>query len=233
MVIVEVRKMLADLEAVSRAARSSGTGKLGELRLGIRIPPIGEPLRTLLGTWRSNHSEVSLSLQEMTDHDLHLAIESRRLDVALVAGYGDWSNVTAEALYHERILVAFPAEHPSLRERTISWSALRSEIVLVQEWADSHDTREFYSSLLGLGVQFSTHSASKQSILGLVGAGFGITLVMEGQAQVKFPGVVFRQIDEPDAITQVLLAWAADAEDALIGSFVAFMRDEARLRKLF
>jgi DNA-binding transcriptional LysR family regulator len=78
-VVVEARRTLADLDALTQAARCNGLGKAGEFQLGVRIPPIGEPLRGLLARWHSYHPSVGLTLHEMTDHELHLAIETRRL----------------------------------------------------------------------------------------------------------------------------------------------------------
>jgi DNA-binding transcriptional LysR family regulator len=232
-VMVEVRRMLAALEAVTKAARCNGVGKAGEFRLGVRMPPVGEPLRTLLARWHSDHPRVALTLYEMSDHDLYTAIEARRLDVALLAGYGAWPNVVTEPLYCERLFAALPIDHPLSDRETVDWSALRNETVLVQDWADSHATREFYASLLGIGVPFHPHPAGKQSVFGLIAAGFGITLATESQSQVLFPGVVFRPIAENNACVQVKLAWAADSEDAVVGRFIAFMRDAARSQGAF
>jgi DNA-binding transcriptional LysR family regulator len=229
-VVVEIRKMLADLESVTKAARRNGAGKVGVLRLGVRMPPIGEPLRTLLSRWRTHHPGVVLTLCELTDHELCTAIESRRLDVALVAGYGTWPNVVSEPLYSERLFAAFPSGHPLATKTSVGWHELRTETILVQEWPESHATREYYASLIGIGAPFFEHPASKQSVLALVGAGFGITLATESQTQVQLPGVAFRPVAENNAHINVMMAWAADAEDAVVGRFISFMRDEARSR---
>jgi hypothetical protein len=61
----------------------------------------------------------------------------------------------------------------------------------VQGWDESQSAREFYASFLGSGANYQAHAASKQSVLALVGAGFGMTLVTKSQAEVRFPGVVF------------------------------------------
>jgi DNA-binding transcriptional LysR family regulator len=188
-VLVEVRRMFADLEAITEAARSNGIGKAGEFRLGVRMPPVGEPLRTMLAKWHHDHPQVALTLCEMTDHELYTAIEGRQLDVALLAGYGDWPNVETELLYRERLFVALPVGHSLSGSDSVGWSELRDQAILVQDWAHSHATREFYASLLGIGVRFRSHPAGKQSIFALVAAGFGITLATESQSQVVFPGV--------------------------------------------
>ncbi len=226
--MVEIRRMLADLESVINTARSNGIGKAGEFRLGVRMPPVGEPLRSLLAKWHRDHPKVALTLSEMSDHELYTAVEGRQLDVALLAGYGEWPNVATESLYWERLFVALPHNHSLSSAAAVEWSDLREEVVLVQDWAHSHATREFYASLLGIGVPFRTHSAGKQSVFALVAAEFGITLATESQSQVTFPGVMFRLIAESNAYVEVKLAWAPASEDAVVGRFIAFMRDEAR-----
>jgi DNA-binding transcriptional LysR family regulator len=91
----------------------------------------------------------------------------------------------------------------------------------------------FFASFLGTGAHFSSHPASKQSIMALVGAGLGVTLAVKSQSEVTFPGVVYRPIREDNAFVQVELAWLPTSQDAAVGRFVAFLRDEARSRGLF
>jgi DNA-binding transcriptional LysR family regulator len=227
-VTVEIRRMLADLESVTKAARCNGAGKAGGFRLGVRMPPVGEPLRSLLARWHKEHPLVALTLWEMSDHDLYTAIEARQLDVALVAGYSEWPNVVSEPLYDERLFAAMPLAHPLSKRVKVDWRALRAEAILVQDWPHSHATRDFYASLIGIGVPFRTHPAGKQSLFGLVAAGFGITLATESQAQVTFPGVVFKPIAERNAHVEISLAWVPEAEDAVVGRFISFIRDEAK-----
>jgi hypothetical protein len=109
---------------------------------------------------------------------------------------------------------------------------LRDQTFLVQGWDESQSAREFYTSFLGSGVNYQAHAASKQSVLALVGAGFGMTLVTKSQAEVRFPGVIYKPIAEKNARLEVQLVWAAQNEEAIVGLFVAFMRDEARSRRL-
>ncbi len=109
---------------------------------------------------------------------------------------------------------------------------MRDQTLLTQGWDGSHSAREFYASLLGNSVSFSSHAASKQSVMALVGAGFGITLAGQSQAEVVFPGVVYKPIREDDAWLQVELAWLPRREDPAVGRFIAFMRDEAQSRRL-
>jgi len=76
-VMIEVRRVLADLDAIAKAARTNGAGKHGEFRLGLRIPPVGDRLRTLLRKWRLEHPDVSITICELPDHELCNAVLRR------------------------------------------------------------------------------------------------------------------------------------------------------------
>jgi DNA-binding transcriptional LysR family regulator len=144
-----------------------------------------------------------------------------------------WPDAVTAPLYRERIVAAIPCEHPLSEHDAVDWKSLRRETFLVQAWDNSHSAREFYSSFMGCGVRFESHAGSKQCVFALVAAGFGITLATTSQAEVVFPGVVYRPIREENAWVQVELVWCPEAEDPAVGRFVAFMRDEARSRQLF
>jgi DNA-binding transcriptional LysR family regulator len=231
-VLLRVRRALAELDAVKHSGTQNGSGGVGEIQLGVRLPPIGEPIASLLSSWRQRYPNVALTVSEMSDRDLAAALEERRLDVALMVSHAVWPHATSVPLYRDRLLAALPAEHPLAERPTVDWDALRDEIFLVQGWDESQVARELYASLLGSGVRFHSHAASKQSVFALVSAGFGITLATASQSEVAFPGVAYKAIEDPGASILVVLAWLPELEDATVGRFVAFLRDEARSRRL-
>jgi len=210
----------------------NGSGSVGEIRVGVRMPPIGEPLRSLLSDWRKQQPDALLTISEMNEREIASALRERRLDVALVTSHTVWARAAAVPIYRERLLAAIPLAHALAERDSVDWALLRDETILVQGWDESQSAREFYASFLGSGARFHAHAASKQSIFALVATGFGITLATQSQAEVAFPGVIFRPISDPDAWVQVELAWSPDIEDATVGRFVSFMRDEARSRRL-
>jgi DNA-binding transcriptional LysR family regulator len=228
LIMIHVDRALDDLEHLVRAGQQSGKGLVGSIRLGVRLPPIGEPLRTLLAAWRGESPQVSLNLHETNDQELRAAMFEHRLDVAIIPEHSLWPGVVSNPIFTERLFAAFSTNHRLHSRRALTWALLREETVLVEEWAGSHTTLEFYASLIGSGAQFVTHSASKQSVLALVAAGFGVTLVTASQAMVLVPGVAFAPIEETNAFLRTHVAWTPEREEPALGRFVAFLRDEAR-----
>lgn len=226
------RRAVAELDAIKLTGMQNGTGAVGEVRLGVRIPPIGERMRSLLAAWRQHCADVLLTVAEMNERDLAIALDERRLDAALAPARMVPRRAAAIPVHRERLLAAVPSGHRLARRKALGWSELSRQTILVQGWEESQAERDWLSPMLGDGAAFRSHAASRQSLLALVGAGFGIAFVTESQAETAVPGVALRPIDEPDAVLQLELAWMPEAEEPAVGRFIAFIRDEARLRGL-
>lgn len=224
-VVDQIRRAVAELMAVVDAARANGVGRDGEIRVGTRMPLTAGPLLEILSAWRQVHPGILLRLFEMNDDELRSAIAERRVEAAFVVGHALWPGSTHCHVLRERIWAAFPTGHFLAEAGAVTWKTLRSERLLTQGWNDSQTAREFFASLLGSGTDFVSHGTSKQSIFALVSAGYGITLAVESQSILAWPGVVFRQVCEPDAYVDVSLVWLPQREDAAAGLFVAFVRD--------
>ena len=230
--MVHVRRVLADFNALIVSGQSAGLGNIGRLRLGVRLPTVGEPIQGLLNTWRGQNPDVDVNIFEMNERDILTAIEERRLDLAFMTRQTLWPRAVAIPVYKERLLAALPKGHKLARRKALTWEMMKDDIFLVQGWEESQTAREYYASFMGSGIRFATHAASKQSVLVSVGAGYGITLSHQSQAHVRIPGVMFRHIREENAELEILLAWAPENEEAVVGRFVAFMRELSASRRL-
>jgi len=231
-VMPHVRRALAEMEAVKLSGMRIGSGLVGEVRLGLQLPPVGEQLVSLLGTWRKTHPGVTLTVAEMGDGDLAGAVEARQLDVAVTPRHGVWKQAASMPLYRDQLLVALPEVHPLCAGPTVSRDDLQRENILIQDWEDSQAGREFYAFVLAAGTNIRAHAASKPSIFALVRAGFGIAFATSAQAKTPVPGVIFKAIDDPGATVEMVLAWNAGLEDPVVGRFVACLRDDACSRRL-
>jgi len=231
-VLLHVRRALAEIEAVRSAGSRNGSGSIGVIRFGLSIAPTGEPLNSLLAAWHKGHPEVLLSIAELSCREICSALEGRRLDAALLPSFMLWPHAAALPVYQERLVVALRVEHPLSARSALDWASLVDETILVQGWAGNEAQREFFGSLLGSDVQFQSHAASRQSLLALVSAGFGVAIIPLSQSQAFCPGLIFKPIDEPNARCRIDLAWMPETEEPVVGRFIAFVRDEARARHL-
>ena len=168
-VMVHVRRVLAELDLVKRAGIENGSGNAGQIRLGVRLPPIGEPLVPLLKSWREAHPNVALTVAEMNDRDLGVTLEERRLDVAMTSRNAGWPHATSLPIHRDQLVAALPLGHSLANRTTVTWDELGNETCLVQGWDESQVARDLYASLIGGRTKFQMLPASKQAVFALVG----------------------------------------------------------------
>jgi len=231
-VVRQARKVQSEIEIIKAIGHKNGSGASGEVRLGIRIPLVGEPIRPLLQAWQLSHPTIDLSITELSDSDMAGAIISRNLDVVFVQSFSLWPHADEFPIYKEQFYAALPEGHALQENSSVTWTSFANETVLIQGWDGSHSQRGFFHDLMASGARFHRHKASQLSTLGLVGAGFGLAIVPRNVAELTIPGVVFRPIGEQTASFHVHLAWSRQADSPAIGRFIAFMRDESRARGL-
>lgn len=232
-VLMHARRVVAEFEAVKFAGKENGAGAIGEVRLGVRMPPIGNAMGTLLSEWRKKSSRVALAVYEMNDRDLTIALEERQLDVLLAPGFVLPGRVVSLPVYRERLFAAVPMDHMlAALPAPVTWPALSCETVLVQGWDESQAERDLLAPLLGAQACFRSHAVSRQSLLALVAAGYGVAFATESQAASGLAGVVFRPVVEEDAVLRLDLAWLPETEEPAVGRFVAFIRDAVGSRGL-
>lgn len=227
-VLVHVRRALFDLNAIISAGERNAQGQEGRINLGIRLPIMGSPLREMLERWRQANPGIVLTVHELSESDMVTAIDRRHIDIALLPKPMVWPRAMTIPIYRHRLVVALPRSHDLAQQKTLRWQDLRTQTVLVQGWDGSQTMRKVYAALLGNADNIVTHGVSKQTILALVAAGYGLALVTRAQAYGRVPGVVFRHIAEDNAEIEIQLAWAPENEETAVGRFIAFMRDESR-----
>src|SRR6202012_142876 len=148
-VLNHARRVLAYFRALREAGSVSALGESGELRLGVRLALVGEPVSGMLAVWHARLPNGDLRVHELDDRDLIIGIEARRLDVAFMTKHTIWPRAVAEPLYQEALLVALPTRHRLARRPGLKWATLREETFLVQGWGESQTAREYYSSFFG------------------------------------------------------------------------------------
>ena len=93
--------------------------------------------------------------------------------------------------------------------------------------------RQFTFAWANSGSALFARPASKRvGVQVVLSSAFINGLAAASLAALAPPGVVFKTIDDPDATVQIVMAWLPELEDATVGRFVAFLRDQSRSRQL-
>jgi len=217
--------MLLD-QAVDRADRH-GRAESGLLTLGFFPSLMSGRLKEALQRLRLQSPGVLLETIEGSPVDQLEWLRARRIDAGIMAGGYEASDLERLLLWEERIFVALPYDHRLADAQTISWQDLRSEHWLVRSFESGAVVYNFLIARLATDGHFpasTLHLTSRENILGLVGAGFGVTIVPETLTGLPFPGVAFQPIVGDGARLPISVAWLGANDNPALRRFLNLLR---------
>jgi LysR family hydrogen peroxide-inducible transcriptional activator len=133
-------------------------------------------------------------------------LRARKLDAVLLATEVDGPDLASRPLFDERFVAALPPDHPLAKRETVAEVDLASDILVM---ADGHCLRDQTLEACGSrgAVDGALRAASLATLLNMVAAGYGTTLVpglAAGAAEDM--GIVLRPLAAHTSRT-VRIAW--------------------------
>ncbi len=174
----EALAQTAQMEAVARAARDP---LVGPLKLGV-IPTLAPYLMPMiLKPLRLAYPGLAIELWEDQTRALIEGLRNHRLDAALLATAADAPEITEIALFDEPLLAALPSTHKLVHARAVSEKSLAGELLVL---ANGHCLSNQALAACGAkpgqarsALQSSMQAATLETLVNLVAAGYGATLV--------------------------------------------------------
>lgn len=229
------RASVAEADAMVELARSYRDPLAGPLRVGA-IPTLSPYLMPLiLAPLRRDVPQMRLVLSEQVTEVLLQRLAHRELDVVLLATPVDDPALQSRALFDEPFWLAHPRDSELYTRDEISQRDLDELQLLLL--ADGHclaqqvmeachmETRAAAGEMADLGA------ASLETLLQLVGAGFGSTLIPALAVRggwMTDTGVIARRLSLPNTWRRISVVWRrsfprAQAIEALIGVILAHL----------
>ena len=180
-VVDRARQMMAEADAIKQIAESHKDPLAGPLRIGAipTLSPYIMPL--LLRAIRSTHSQMRLVISEEQTERLLERLHNHQIDVALLATEEDTNEFDSIPLFHEPFWVAYHRKHAFYEREAITAKDLKNDEVLLL--AKGHcladQAREIcqLKDHMATGQMADLRASSLETLIQLVGAGYGITLV--------------------------------------------------------
>lgn len=171
------------MESVARAARDP---LVGPLKLGV-IPTLAPYLMPLiLKPLREKFPGLTIELWEDQTRALIDALRNHRLDAVLLATADEAPEITEIALFDEPLLAALPPRHPLAARREVTEESLKDELLVL---AEGHCLANQALAACGTrhgpraGLHGSLQAATLDTLVNLVAAGYGTTLIPALAAQ--------------------------------------------------
>lgn len=172
-------RILNELNSAQRLVTDRGQRPGGTVKMGF-LPTIAPyVISQLFAKCRSEHPSVEVQVIEDVTDNLVRRVDSGEIDFAIISTCRPAAGVHLEQLGEETLVVALSAGHPLARLKRINWKVLRKESVLILH--ESHClSRQIQRSCLEHRVRQSRLGILQlPTLLAMVAAGLGISLVPE------------------------------------------------------
>lgn len=226
----EAQHILAQVREAKRTAQRAYRGEVGRLVIGYISSSTHDLLPIMLRVYRERFPDVEVALRELTTQEQLRALEEEYIQVGLLRLPISAPMVNIEVVRREPIVCVLPARHPLAMREQIDVSLLANEPFVLQS---SQRGAGYYVQLMKLCLAsgFSPNVIQEvteiHTIVSLVAAGMGVSLVPLSARDIRSQGVVYRELEGTATLTEMAVAWPRHSSSAIVQNFLTVARETA------
>ena len=197
-------------EAGARAARLHH-GETGELRLGFTSSaPFISAVSETLSSFRRLYPDVHIQTREINTREQITPLNEGSLDLSLMRNTPLPDTLAWQRILREPLLAMIHRDHPLAAKPVVSLTELAQEPFV---FFDPHVGTGLYDDILGLMRRYGLAPVIAQevgeamTIIGLVAAGLGVSILPASFRRVQLSEMRWVPIAEPDAVSEMWLVW--------------------------
>lgn len=223
-----VREILRQTDEAAQEARRADRGELGTLRLGYVQSAIYEAVPRLVERFRTACPDVRVEVQAMTTLRQIDGLRSNELDAGLLRPQQPSDDLlgglTTRVLTRGTWQAVLPAAHPLAGSPHVALAALAAEPFVLyarEEGSTGRDTILAHCARAGFAPRVVQEATDAQTIVALVAAKLGVSLLL-GPTPPVDPGlVVCRPLDGYLPSWELTLAWSDANPSSVLARFLA------------
>ncbi len=214
----ESRGILRDLDLTYKAARGIATGKVGRLRLGVGISTVHSLVPRALLKFHQAHPGIEIEIADRSTPSQVEAIIAGRLDLGFVRLPVVHPQVAVQKVLRESLAIATSRKFSGVA--TIP--ALREQPFIV---IDRRVSATYYDHCIrlcdaaGFTPRIVYEASDMFTLLNLVSAGIGVSLVPSAARAMHVAGVRFAPVRSRRAEWDIGIIWNKRLESQIIREF--------------
>ncbi|MFP5392080.1 MAG: LysR family transcriptional regulator [Gammaproteobacteria bacterium] len=224
----EAADLLARMRQTIDTIRQIDRGEVGRLRVGIVGSAMWGPIPTMLEQFQTQYPRVTWTLHELGPNAQLEALRARQIDV------GFWreprmpeeelknSSLRQDLCFRENVVVAVNEQHPLAKEPHVELTDIANEPMLTLSLDKSSFPRYLIQCCVEAGFEPTVFQEANepQTLLAMVGAGLGVTLMPETTSRVAWPGVVFLPIRTRPPSANLYITYTSQDDAPVVRAFL-------------
>lgn len=225
----QARDILARQQKFLSSAAELARGHSGQLRIGVAgavalVPSFAVAVRA----FRQRFPDVEISLDQSNTPALSKALHDRSIDAAIVRPpVPNREGLIVQSLINERTLIALPRSHALSKQACLTLDQIAQDelIIFPRDLGPG-----FYDAILaaceqaGFTPKLGQKAPQIASMVSMVSADLGVSIVPESLGQIAAEGVTFHQILGAQPVAQIAIATRSAHRSALLTHFISVLR---------
>lgn len=216
--------LLRDYTRATDTARRIAEGKSGRLRIAYMAFAAPKLMPVAVARFQREHPDVDITLRYIGTQRQKVSISHGEIDVGYMIGPFDHSDYACLLVKSEPLYAVMPHNHPLTRKFEITPQDIcRHDLILgdLSEWEFYRwRLNELFSSQ-GLQFHIKQEASNALALIGLVAAGFGITVFPESLAETLAGPVTIHKIAHDDFKVETVLVWNRLNRSRIVSDFVS------------
>jgi DNA-binding transcriptional LysR family regulator len=227
----EALRTLAQAESAINTAKRAAKGELGKLSIGFSGSATFPFLPELVRSYKAQYPGVKLTLQELTPQQQEDALDKGLIDIAFTRTLTAERSKTllSRSLYRDPMLAVLPASKKVTTKRVRIADLANERFVLFHREGASglFDTIVGMCNNAGFSPRIEYEVDRVQTVLSLVEAEEGVSIVPACVRKLWSNGVRFYRLQPDDVRVELVAAWRKETPSVVLRSFVDLVNARA------
>jgi DNA-binding transcriptional LysR family regulator len=218
----EARAILSRVETGMLRARAAADGQVGRLVIGFVDNVLWSTLPQLLREFRTQRPMIELVLKPMDRTAQAEALRASTIDIGILPSPPPNQGIQTSLLIGAPLLAAVPESHFLAGRPHLPLEALAEEpFVLFPPTMRSRILELIVAACAqaGFSPRIAQEAEQLHTLLALVSAGLGVTLVPDWVAGAHPSGISYARIEDRTPPYELLLAWRSDVINPAVAAF--------------
>ena len=220
---VEAQQILERVSLARHKTIQASRGELGQLTIAFVSSAMYSILPAWLIKFRQQYPGVKLILKEATGLEQIEGLLSHRIDIGFIHPPILHKEIVSSLVWQEPWLLAVPEKHGLSAHEKVSIENLAEEDFILVERAlatEMHDNILRFCSQAGFSPNIVQTAEQLQTILGLVAAQMGISILPSAVQKLQRAGVCYRPFVEQTPYTELIMIQRNEDAAAALNNFV-------------
>ncbi|MEK3714494.1 LysR substrate-binding domain-containing protein [Paenibacillus sp. FSL R7-0333] len=224
----EASRILSQLERSIQTVRLASQGIIGHLNIAFIGSAEGGIMVDVLKIFRQRFPQIQLNLLEMTSAQQWQALHDGTIHIGFMRFIEPAQNINHCSLINETLVAVLPDQHPLAKLPALPVSALRSEPFI---FFPRKHSLPFHDLIMGFCAEHDVYPQVVQeavqmyTIVNLVAANLGVSIVPSSVSVFQRSGVVFRPFEDNVPPVPFYAAWRTDTNQAILTAFIEILQE--------